>query len=98
MRPAPHFPRFLSRVALATLALLSLQGTVLAAADQPRVTVLPSGGDSRSELQKAVSKVIARHGYQMVPTNEFREATARLASTVAGADAIKTVAADLSLV
>jgi len=98
MRPSRLSPRFPLRVALATLTLVSLQSTALAAADQPRVTVLPFGGDSRSQLQKAVSKLIARHGYQMVPTSEFREATARLASTVEGSDAITTVAAELGLV
>jgi hypothetical protein len=91
-------PWFFPPVAVATLVLLSLQGAALAAADQPRVTVLPFGGDTGSDLQKAVSKIIARHGYQMVPTSEFRAATTRLASSVAGADAIKTVSGELGLV
>ena len=91
MRPS------LPPVALATVLLLSLQGAALAASDQPRVTVLPFGGDTRGDVQKAVNKIITRHGYRLVPVGEFRAATARLASSVEGADAIKTVAAELSL-
>jgi hypothetical protein len=86
-------------VALATLVLLSsLQGAAWAAADQPRVTVLSFGGPNGPNLTKAVSKVVARHGYQMVPTAEFRAATTRLASSVEGAEAIRAVSNELGLV
>jgi hypothetical protein len=86
-------------VALPTLLVLSSwQGVARAAADQPRVTVLPFGGDSKAALQKAVTKVIAKHGYHIVPAAEFRSTAAHLAPSVEGSEAIRSVCAELGLV
>jgi hypothetical protein len=92
-------PSVMLAIPLASLAILSsLHGAALAAADQPRVTVLPVGGDTKAAIQKAIAKVVVKHGYQLVPTTEFREATTRLGATVEGSEAIRTVASELSLV
>jgi hypothetical protein len=86
-------------VSVATLVLLSsLHGAAHAASDRPRVAVLPFGGPGGAEAQKAASKIVARHGYQLVSTDEFRATTARVAASLDGAEAIRAVASELSLV
>jgi hypothetical protein len=94
MRPSPRLT-----VPLATMLLVSaLHGAAHAASDRPRVSVLPFGGPGGAEVQKGATKVVARHGYQLVPTEEFRATTARVAASLEGAEAIRAVASDLGLV
>jgi hypothetical protein len=86
-------------VLVALLATIpSLPSAAWAAADQPRVAVLPIGGDAGKDVQKAIGKVVSRHGYRLVSTEQFRASAARLASTVEGAEVVRAVAADLGLV
>jgi outer membrane biosynthesis protein TonB len=92
-------PSTLTSVLLATAVLLgSLQGAARAASDRPRVSVLPVGGSGGPDVQKAVTKVVGKHGFQLVSPQEFRATTNRVAANLEGAEAIKAVATDLALV
>jgi len=88
----------LPAVAMATVLIASLHGAAHAASDRPRVSVLPFGGKGGPEAQKVVTKTIVKHGFALVSTEQFRAATARLAASVEGSEAIRAVATDLNLV
>jgi hypothetical protein len=86
-------------VALATLAAVcSTRGAAEAAADQPRVAVLPFGGDGGIEVQRAVTRALTRHGHRLISADDFRATAAQLAPNVEGAEAIRAIAAELKLV
>src|SRR3954469_3840411 len=91
-------PSTLLSVPLATALLLASTHGAWAASDRPRVSVLPVAGPGGADVQKAATKVVTRHGYQLVSTEQFRARTARLAASVDGADAIRSVAIELGLV
>ena len=85
-------------VSAAAVVFFASLPSALAASDRPRVSVLPFGGKGGPEVQKVATKIVAKHGFQLVSTEQFRATTARLAASVQGAEAIKAVATELGLV
>ena len=92
---APMHPPLLACTALCTLLTLTSQSPAArAASDQPRVTVLPFGGDTGRDVQRAVSKVVARHGYRLVSTDDVGNAALSLCSDLGAAVTGETIYVD----